>query len=321
MAADKGIFYAISQGDVCIQVPNGDRTTEVVLWDTLHAPDMGLMVVSIRHIANARYIVAFEGNNYKIKNKKGDTISNIPSSPNRLYKVECAYMAAEKREQVDILTLHRRLGHISPNSIRSLIRNGAVIGLQLNDSGPSFICPSCEYAKMTHKVIKKEHTADIVDAFRAEIHTNLWGLSTVQTIRGRKYYVMFTDDHTRYMKIDLLKTKDQALQAYKGFVNWAQTQHGVRIKQLRLDRGGEYTGNEFTKFLQSQGTERHLTMHNTPQHNSVTKLLNRCILEQVCTMLHHASLPKNLWGEATLFAVWLKNCTSTKALSQVTPFE
>jgi hypothetical protein len=58
-----------------------------------------------------------------------------------------------------------------------------------------------------------------------------------------------------------------------------------------------------------------------PQHNSITKLLNRCILKQVRAMLHHAGLPKNLWGEATLFAVWLKNRTPTKALSQVTPFE
>jgi hypothetical protein len=58
-----------------------------------------------------------------------------------------------------------------------------------------------------------------------------------------------------------------------------------------------------------------------PQHNGVAESLNRRILERVCAMLHHAGLPKNLWGEATLFAVWLKNCTSTKALGQVTPFK
>jgi hypothetical protein len=82
---------------------------------------MGLMVVSIGRIVNTGYVVAFEGNTCKIKNKKGNTIGNIPSGPNRLYKVERAYMAAEEREQVDMLTLHRRLSHISPNSIRSLI--------------------------------------------------------------------------------------------------------------------------------------------------------------------------------------------------------
>src|SRR6266702_8775870 len=38
-------------------------------------------------------------------------------------------------------------------------------------------------------------------------------------------------------------------------------------------------------------------------------------------VLHHSSLPKHLWGEATLFATWLKNRTSTWALGNITPYE
>src|SRR6266702_235840 len=38
-------------------------------------------------------------------------------------------------------------------------------------------------------------------------------------------------------------------------------------------------------------------------------------------MLHQADLPKNLWAEVINFAVWLKNCTSTKALGNITPYE
>ena len=37
---------------------------------------------------------------------------------------------------------------------------------------------------------------------------------------------------------------------------WAHTQKGIKIKHLCSDRGGEYTGNAFTKFLGEQGTER-----------------------------------------------------------------
>jgi hypothetical protein len=111
------------------------------------------------------------------------------------------------------------------------------------------------------------------------------------------------------------------LQAYKAYAKWAQTQHGARIKRLHSDCGGEYTGNKFTEFLQNQGTKRRLTMHDTLQHNGVADSLNRRILEQVQAMLHHAQLSKNLWGEAVLFATWLKNRTSTKAIGNTTPFE
>src|SRR5712671_8007599 len=145
VAADKGVFYAIGKGDMCIQVPNGQKTTEVLLRNTLHAPDMGLTVISVGRIANAGNTVVFEGNTCKIKNKSGMIIGDIPAGPNRLYKVDHAYIAMEELEQVDMLTIHRRLGHISPNLIRTLIRSGAVTGLQLDDTGPSFVCPSCEY--------------------------------------------------------------------------------------------------------------------------------------------------------------------------------
>ena len=78
---------------------------------------------------------------------------------------------------------------------------------------------------------------------------------------------------------------------------------------------------EFTDHLKSQGTERRLTTHDTPKHNGVAESLNHQVLECVWAVLHHSSLPKFLWGEAVLHAVWLKNRTSTRALKSLTPFE
>jgi len=121
VAVDKGIFYTISKGDMCIQVLNGQKTTEVLLQDTLHTLDMGLMVISVGCIANARHAVVFEGNSCKIKNKKGMIIGDILAGPNGLYKVDHACVAVEEPEWVDMLTLYRQLGHISPNSIQALI--------------------------------------------------------------------------------------------------------------------------------------------------------------------------------------------------------
>ena len=62
-------------------------------------------------------------------------------------------------------------------------------------------------------------------------------------------------------------------------------------------------------------------MHDTPQHNGVAESLNRRLLERVHAMLHYSELPKNLWGEATHFAVWLKNRTSTRVHGNLTPIE
>ena len=147
------------------------------------------------------------------------------------------------------------------------------------------------------------------------------GPSPTASLGGRRYYITFTDDHSRFTRLTLLRTKDKALDTYKAFASWAETQHNVRIKRLRSDRGGEYTGDNFTKFLNEQGTERRLTTHDTPQHNGMAESLNRRLLERVRAILHHSALPKSLWGEAIHFAVWLKNRTSTRAIGHSTPYK
>ena len=111
------------------------------------------------------------------------------------------------------------------------------------------------------------------------------------------------------------------MQAYKDFAAWALTQHGAKIKKLCSNRGGKFTGKDFDKFLNEQGTKRRLTTHDTPQHNGVAESLNRCLLKCVRAMRHDSRLPKYLWGEAVNFATWLKNCTSTRALGNVTPYK
>ena len=322
-AANNRVFYAIGSGDLKIDVPNGASTTPITLKDALYAPDMSMTVVSISRIAGAGYSVAFKGTNCMIKNQHGTIVRDIPASLNGLYKVEHALTAAAVAEQVDILTVHRRLGHIAADTIRSLVRTNAVTGLHLIDptSSSPLTCDSCDYAKATRKPIRKESATPLATSFGDEVHTDVWGPSSLQSLGGRKYYITFTDDHTRFTQLALLRTKDEALNAYKTFAAWASTQHGVKIKRLRSDRGGEYTGNEFTSFLNSQGTERRLTTHDTPQHNGVAESLNRRLLERVRAVLHHSQLPKNLWGEAIQFVVWLKNRTTTRALGKITPYE
>ena len=144
-------------------------------------------------------------------------------SQNGLYKVERDQAGLVISEDNGILALHRRLGHIPAEAIRALIRYNVVTGLQLLDDKRPIFCESCEYAKATRERISKERVAPPAKAFGDEIHSDLWGPSPISTIGGRKYYVTFTDDFSCYTMLELLKSKDQTLQAYKSFTAWADT--------------------------------------------------------------------------------------------------
>jgi hypothetical protein len=144
----------------------------------------------------------------------------------------------------------------------------------------------------------------------------------VTTKGGKDYYISFNDDHTRFTLLYLQRTKDQTFKSYKKYRAWTKTQQNTtEIKLLCSDRGGEYLSGEFSEYLDEMGTMRKLTIHYTPEYNGVVEHLNRTLLEKVWAMLHASSLLKNLWGEAVMHAVYLKNRTSTCTLKGKTPFE
>src|SRR5437588_5760003 len=102
-----------------------------------------------------------------------------------------------------------------------LIGKGTVEGVELIDDHTSLICDSCKHVKSMHKPIQKEHEAPLAKAFRDKVHSNLWGPTLIQSMGKWKYYIMFTDNSTRYTCLTALHSKDKALNAYKDFVSWA----------------------------------------------------------------------------------------------------
>ena len=113
----------------------------------------------------------------------------------------------------------------------------------------------------------------------------------------------------------------ETFKTYKRYEAWVRNHRNAFIKVLHTDRGGEYLSHEFTAHLEAQGTERVLTVHDTPQQNGVAERLNGILAEKVRAMLYDSGLPQFLWGEAVNHATWLKNHTLMKALEGRTPFE
>ena len=67
---------------------------------------------------------------------------------------------------------------------------------------------------------------------------------------GRRYFMTFIDDCTRFCYVYLLKTKDEALHYFKVYKAKVENQLEKKIKHLRSDHAGEYFSNEFLSFAQ-----------------------------------------------------------------------
>ena len=79
---------------------------------------------------------------------------------------------------------------------------------------------------------------------------------------GKKYFITFNDDYSRYTYVHLLHNKYEALNAFKVFKAEVENQCEKQIQIVRSERGGEYYGRytengqapgPFVKFLQEHG--------------------------------------------------------------------
>src|SRR5277367_48329 len=118
---------------------------------------MGVTLVSISRIATAGSTVVFAGDACRIYDKDRKTVGRIKVKGG-LYHVyatrpiEGEY-AGKTKEVLTIDELHHRLGHVSNERARLLVKKGLVEGVELDMSSEATVCESCEWAKGEQKAI------------------------------------------------------------------------------------------------------------------------------------------------------------------------
>jgi hypothetical protein len=85
------------------------------------------------------------------------------------------------------------------------------------------------------------------------IHSDLCEVNGELTKGGKRYFMTFIDDYTRFCYMYLLKSKDKALYYFKVYKTEVENQLERKIKHVRSNQGGEYFSNEFNLFCEEHG--------------------------------------------------------------------
>ena len=125
------------------------------------------------------------------------------------------------------------------------------------------------------------------------IHADVCRPMSTQARNGFSYFLTFTDDHSRYGHVYLLKYKSEVFEKFKEYKSEVENQLGKSIKVLRSNRGGEYLSQEFQDYLKENGILSQWTPPYMPQLNGVSERRNRTLLNMVRSMMSHANLPKS----------------------------
>ena len=119
---------------------------------------------------------------------------------------------------------HARLGHASSSRVQQLASRGLLGSV----STKNFDCVSCQLGKQPALPFNTSESisTDIFDL----IHSYVWGPSSVSSIGGSRYFVVFVDDYSRSSWIFNMKYRSELLQVYYNFAKMVETQFFKHIK-------------------------------------------------------------------------------------------
>jgi transposase InsO family protein len=313
-----------AEGTVVIEslLPDG-RTATCRLENTVFVPGLSYSLLSVSKASSTGNTTRFNKAGCEIVNDHGNVIA-FATRVGNLYHLEYCRksQSANVADNANKEKLwHRRYGHLGEENLKRLAKDKLVEHFDYDVEKSIGFCETCVGGKHHRAPFTTSTTKTTVPL--ELVHSDVCGKMQHRSLGGAEYFLTFTDDHTRYSWVYMLKTKDQD-QVYECFREWKalvekQTKH--KLKTLRTDNGGEYTSKKLEQYLKSEGIRHEKTVPKTPEQNGVSERLNRTLVEAARSMLLDANLSKSFWAEAVNTAAYLKNRSPTKALQGKTPFE
>lgn len=336
--ADGKPIMAERIGTVRLRVIVNDEARLVDIPNVHYAPALDSNLLSVGTIESKGYKVDIRDGRVRVS-QRGRTVLE-GSRDGTLYTLDqadepgtaCAVGTAMAVKPADIGLWHRRLGHLNWGDVKRL--ESLVNGIALKGSSEqNDFCEPCVYGKQ-HRTPSRVPMQRATAKFE-RIHTDLGGggktlnaetpgyvegFADTPSIGNNHYYIVFTDDYTRFRWWYPLKSKSEAFGKLLELLAMIKNQEGLTLKKLRSDNGGEFDSKAVKLFLQQQGIQWEPTVPYAPDQNGVSERSNRTLIEKARTQLIGAGLPPKLWGEALNNAVYLTNRSPSRSTDK-TPYE
>ena len=124
----------------------------------------------------------------------------------------------------------------------------------------------------------------------------------VESLSGFRFCSVFADQYPKFVFLDLLKAKSEALASLKKFVLSVGTP-----KKLRQVNAKEFLSEQFKTYSLDAGILQEKTIPERPQQNGLAERCNRTLLEMARCLLTDSELPKMMWGAAIHHAARIRN--------------
>jgi hypothetical protein len=200
---------------------------------------------------------------------------------------------------------HQRLGHPAHQSMKAMIENECVEGLNCKEQTNTTPFEVCLRAKQHRATYTTSESCAVVPL--ELVHADTMGPIKPKSIGGSKYVLVVLDDFSRYSECRFLESKADIGDALLDVLTHWERQCGRVVKALRTDRGTEFCNEALEDVLNSKGIQHQLSVRYTPQQNGRVERVNRTLMDRTRALIIQSNAPKRLWAEALSTANMLRN--------------
>ena len=287
--------------------------------NVLNVPKLFINLISIQRLASLReYNILFDDVDAYLCHKElrwkiglakvQHGLYYLPcQSSRRIMETEPKVAAVKTSSEEEIMDVHQRMGHPSFYLLKHMYPH-----LFKNIDISTTVCDACQLGKF------KRTTFPPTDHRKTSpfqlIHLDVWGPSSQTDVLGKRYFLVCTDDYSRYSWIFLLKEKTEVTPNIKNLCKLIKRQFGEDIKGIRTDNARDFLNTELKEFLESEGIKHETSCPYTPQQNGLVERKIRDTVDKSRTLLIQGNVPINLWGFAVMTAMHLINRLPSKVL-------
>jgi transposase InsO family protein len=218
-------------------------------------------LISISVLQDKGYDVLFRGPKVYIQPRGSKQAKMIGIRSRKLYRLQFESPQALISNNKDMGELwHRRMAHLHHGALNVL--KEIVTGLPELSTEHSDVCKGCalgKYAK-TSFPSSDNRSKGILDL----VHSDVCGPMSSTSLTRCEYFVTFIDDFSRKTWIYFMRAKDEVFSCFQEFKALVENVTGRKIKVLRSNNGGEYTGKAFKEFYARVGIKKELTVPYNP---------------------------------------------------------
>ncbi|KAJ6094488.1 hypothetical protein N7467_002001 [Penicillium canescens] len=231
----------------------------------------------------------------------------IFDQPNKAIKNTAnAVSSAPRQEKASTELWHRRLAHIQHTTLKQMPKMVEGVIIDAEQAAPKAVCETCNLGRSNRQVSRKPIGRSFGRFGR--VHFDL--IQIPHAYNRHRWISHFYVEGIRFHWVMTHELKPECQLAITQFVQLAKNWWNLPIKAFHYDNETS-AGRVSERSLTSDGIVVYHSPPGHPEMNGYAERAGGVIILRMRMLMLEGKLPKELWPEAAMAAVWLLNRTPT----------